>query len=536
MSDFNRAGYADLSSAEYLLDPPESVWEGVLSMDHATWLEIKDLDVIERTGNHVQAYGRDLTREAWLGLYSSTNPIKGQPPDGMEVTHSIFDRAQQIPEWNALRSSIVADEIAAAFGAAHFARELIDKLPPEVKEKMEESQRVRDVLNDLQTQIQAFQMMAEACRRQDQGAERLSSEKGGNYRGSSMQELEEKLAQIQRQKKGVENEARALTQQAVVEMEKAKARTDQALVESLSNAGESLSDLKTAAREFGFGWSLGGGAGATRAQLEGLQELANYLKDSKQLKKIMDLLGWAKRMVSAERRKSRYGRESFTHYQVQELELESIAPEELVGLMEQDQNSVLWLDFLRRSLDGELLHRRYEGEDEAGRGPLVMLIDKSGSMCGWPNATACAMELALMQLAIKENRRFVAIPFSDTGQYQVYDPGIQPDLKELVRHLELFYGGGTEPYAPLTKAMELIKSDPGLNEGDILIITDGIFGKPPDEFMEFLDDVRDEPGMKIVAVVINGHPGQADFADKVVQVNDLYQEREKLAEAVTPLL
>ena len=48
MSDFDRAGYADLSSVEYLLDPPESVWEGVLSMDHATWLEIKDLDVIER--------------------------------------------------------------------------------------------------------------------------------------------------------------------------------------------------------------------------------------------------------------------------------------------------------------------------------------------------------------------------------------------------------------------------------------------------------------------------------------------------------
>jgi len=39
-----------------------------------------------------------------------------------------------------------------------------------------------------------------------------------------------------------------------------------------------------------------------------------------------------------------------------------------------------------------------------------------------------------------------------------------------------------------------------------------------------------------VAVVINGRPGQVDFGDKVVLVNDLYQEREKLAEAVAPLL
>ena len=54
--------------------------------------------------------------------------------------------------------------------------------------------------------------------------------------------------------------------------------------------------------------------------------------------------------------------------------------------------------------------------------------------------------------------------------------------------------------------------------------------------MEFLDDVREEPGLRILAVVINGRPGLADFADKVVLVNDLYQEREKLVEAVAPLL
>ena len=58
----------------------------------------------------------------------------------------------------------------------------------------------------------------------------------------------------------------------------------------------------------------------------------------------------------------------------------------------------------------------------------------------------------------------------------------------------------------------------------------------PDGSMEFLDDVREEPGLRIVAVVSNERPGQADFADKVVLVNDLYQESEKLVEAVAPLL
>ncbi len=247
-------------------------------------------------------------------------------------------------------------------------------------------------------------------------------------------------------------------------------------------------------------------------------------------------MGWAKRMVSAERRKSRYGRESFTHYQVQELDLESIAPEELVGWMETDQDSPLWLDFLRRALDGELLHRRYEGEDEVGRGPFVMLIDKSGSMHGRPNATACAVELALMKLAREQNRRFISIPFSDVGEFQVFDPGPRPDPGELLRHLELFYGNGTEPYGPLTKAIELIRTDPAFLEGDVLIITDGAFDNPDESFLELLAEARDEPGLKVVAVLVRGASSQAEFADKVVPIHDLVQERDQLAEAVAPLL
>jgi hypothetical protein len=68
-------------------------------------------------------------------------------------------------------------------------------------------------------------------------------------------------------------------------------------------------------------------------------------------------------------------------------------------------------------------------------------------------------------------------------------------------------------------------------EGDILIITDGAFGAPPPEFVESLAEARDDPGLKLVAVVIRGHPGQAGFADKVVLVSDLYKDREVLAEA-----
>jgi uncharacterized protein with von Willebrand factor type A (vWA) domain len=157
-------------------------------------------------------------------------------------------------------------------------------------------------------------------------------------------------------------------------------------------------------------------------------------------------------------------------------------------------------------------------------------------MGGWRRATACALQLALMADARKEGRRFVSIPFSDIGEFDVYDPGPRPDPAALIQDLERTYGHGTEPYEPLKAAIRLIKDDPSLKAGDILCLTDGTFGAPAQDFLQLLEEARCEPGLKVVAVVINGRPGQADFADKVVMVNDIVRERDRLAQAIAPLL
>jgi hypothetical protein len=107
-----------------------------------------------------RAFGRD--RRVCSRLYSPASQLSGQVPEGMAAPHSIFQRAERMGEWKALRSSIGCDEIAAAFGAAHFARELIAKLPPEVRQKMQEAQRARDALSDLQARREALARSARA--------------------------------------------------------------------------------------------------------------------------------------------------------------------------------------------------------------------------------------------------------------------------------------------------------------------------------------------------------------------------------------
>jgi uncharacterized protein with von Willebrand factor type A (vWA) domain len=515
---------AGLDAEAYLFDPPQTVWDRVLIQDHATWLDHKDMEALVRAAEHTQAVNCDIPREAWMGLYASGNPLKPAPPKGMGVLHSLFRRAQELPEWGRLRLAVGMDPIAAAFGAAHFATELIDKLPPEVKEAMETAQRARDRAQQLQDQLTVARPLAVGAGPAEQPP------------GMTKQQLETLIGQIESDLAEAGDQAAATEQAALEALVAAQARTAQSLATAINQSADDLSDLQKAAAEFGVGWGLGGARGVTREQVAGLEQLSDYLRKSPSLKQILESLGWAKSLVTRERRKSTRGRQSFTHYKIQDLNLETLSPDELVSMIAFAPSSPLYLDFLCRALDGDLLHAQFEGEDYAGRGPIVFLRDESGSMHGLRRATACALQLALMVEARKEGRRFVSIPFSDVGQFEIYDPGHKPDPQALVSHLDTTYGGGTEPYGPLQAAIDLIRQDPSLRAGDILCITDGQFGRPPEKFLELLAEARTQPGLKLFTVVINGGPGQAGFSDKVVMISDIVRERERLADAIAPLL
>lgn len=509
----------DLDSELYLFDPPETVWDRVLFLDHAAWFDHKDMEVLVKAAERTQAISREIPREAWLGLYASGNPLKEVPPLDEAVLHSLFHRAEELPEWKRLRLMVGMDPVAAAFGAGHFVNELIDRLPPEVKKAMEAAQKAQDRIRDLQDRLDAAQSL---------GSDPTS--------GMSSDELEAMMQQLTRQIEEAKAQAASSQQAALDALNAAPARTNQSLAQALNSSGDDLSALLKAAGAFGVGWGIGGSGGPTREQVTGLSELAEYLRRSPSVKLILDSLGWAKALVTRERRKSTRGRETFTHFKVQDLNPETLSPDELVSMIAFDRSSPIYLDFVCRALDGDLLHAQFEGEDHAGQGPIVFLRDESGSMRGAGRVTACALQLALMLDARREGRRFVSIPFSDVGQFQVYDPGDRANPQDLMEHLDVTYRGGTEPYGPLTVAIRLIREDPSLREGDILIITDGDFGEPTEEFLRDLEQARQQPGLKLVAVVINGHPAKADFADKFVLIGDIVRERERLAEAIAPIL
>ena len=108
----------------------------------------------------------------------------------------------------------------------------------------------------------------------------------------------------------------------------------------------------------------------------------------------------------------------------------------------------------------------------------------------------------------------------------------------LAEHLSHFYSGGTEPYGPLVQAIETVNQTSGPEQrADILVITDGVFGEPTEAFVEMLEGSRACGPLKIALVSVGiDNPHAHTFADPIIPVVDLLQDREKLRAAVAAIV
>jgi uncharacterized protein with von Willebrand factor type A (vWA) domain len=140
--------------------------------------------------------------------------------------------------------------------------------------------------------------------------------------------------------------------------------------------------------------------------------------------------------------------------------------------------------FAARYAEGRLMLYDSRGEQPAGQGAIIAVVDCSGSMGkAQPGgvsreAWAKACTLALLDQARAARRDFAAILFSSAGQMATFTfpAGTPPPIADVVELAETFYAGGTDFAAPLTAAAELLDEQynaDGAMRGDIVLITDG---------------------------------------------------------------
>jgi uncharacterized protein with von Willebrand factor type A (vWA) domain len=457
-----------------------SVWEKPFNFSEQEWAgQVTGQQFIHNSAeNLAEEYQKigEIMRDTFVGLHDRMANFQGRDDD--PVSTELFRHLSEADEWHSLKEKTRGDTMGSALATSHISKEFLANLPDEVKEAIKKHQEAQLELEKAQAQANAGLPIS-----QDQ-----------------LDALRERLAQAQ--------------QQALTAMGNSPAQMKASAWDSAQAAQKELNNAKRAANAFGMGWGNETGDGVTMENLDGIVELSQHISTQEELKGLLDTLGWVEEMAENVKEEVSSGQHYFTHYERGELDLERLADQEYLYLASDVEE--IRLSFFARAVDGDVLLKHYEGEDEIGKGPFVFVYDTSGSIKPYRTVLA-AIILSLFKAAREENRRFVAIPFSGPGDFQVFDPGPEPTPAQLLELIKFGYWGGTEPYLPLEAALEIINTDESMQKADVLFLTDGEFAPPPEEFLINLAKARKDIGISLVSLVLFANNQHCElFSDRVV--------------------
>lgn len=249
--------------------------------------------------------------------------------------------------------------------------------------------------------------------------------------------------------------------------------------EAMENAGEDVKDAKDMTDSFG-GDGLGGEGGTpgNKMSAKRTMELLKKARDSRHLKRIAQLAGKYRRAAqSMQRRKVIHGMDDTVGVTVGG-DVNKLISSELAKLAcgDPDIEDLQTIKIMER----RAIIREHKGIENVARGPIVVVVDESGSMSGEPICQAKAIALAMYWVAKQQNRWCCLVGFSGgtEGTYLALPPG-DDKMNQVFEWCEHFYGGGTTcdvPLIELPRKWEKLGCPKG--KTDMLIITDAIVHCP----------------------------------------------------------
>lgn len=451
----------------------------------------------------VSPTGGHLMGDAFMS-FMKVKPEHRQP-DEMRPTflinHAVVGEMIGLNEWEKTRAMTRrGDDVGAAMAAISIEPEL-ESLLDKLRKEQELAERLeREMLEAEGLQVQIDDIDAAL-------AEMEGRHKPGCEDGDCTGGCQDEAPDYQKNRAMLNAQLDALRQaigEGAQELEERLDGKGVLIRAMLRPALNRATDEAEATQTSGEAWGLERGH-LTRLPADERLRLAKKF-NNRRLREIANLFGGLHRLMLTEQmRKVDWAREEVFDVTIGD-DLPRVLAGELVSLMD----PLLELDFLRKLSEHSLLQYAMKGTDKVAKGGIICCEDGSGSMAGANEMWAKAVSLCFLHCAKRQKRSFYGIHFGSPGEYSTHDFRKPTDFvpDKIIEYAEIFFNSGTDFVTPLSVALGLLQEEfdkLGRTEGDIVFITDGICGVPPDWLEEFKRE-QERLSFKVYGVIIGGNP------------------------------
>lgn len=441
-----------------------------------------------------------LTRDVFYSYHTHDQPNVIEPVDpGVELHKRIMPKLMTQDDHAQARNVTRDDATMAAMATMAAVNVLKDVLGDELKQQMQEAEEFEKNRQAAQDAIGDLDDLRERARElKDQGQ-------------PIPQSLVDQVKQAVKDKRGAQQAAAAAAANATP-------MTGAALdaIASAAQAGQQAAEMASHLPSFGQGFGAGE---PTYESPEQALSIAEMWANNPDLRAMAELFGRLDRDIRFQRSKRVIGGND----EIVDVEfgdnLSRVLPAELALFADEDMED----DFLARYCAGELLVFSTVGEENAGRGPILMVVDGSSSMSGERNIWARAIAMCMLHIARSEKRDFALIEFSSGGQVESWEfPTKKPlDAEGIVEMASHFFGGGTSPVIGVARAAKLMDDAPSFKKADLVMVGDGEAGFGPEDSR--LRDHLMEMGVRLFGIAIGGsgtYKYLENYCEHVVSVHD----------------
>lgn len=373
-----------------------------------------------------------LSREVFSDIYGlgakAIEPEKRQP--GSDWVSEMLDTVRDVPEWQGMRERGRGDAWAASVASSHFLSKVPDReAPPPAQDAA------------------ALEQLAQYAEEQ---AQQAPKDKAAQERAKNVREAAEAAKQADKDAAG-----RAQQQHAKIR---------QAARDAASSAAKEIDGTRAVLSQLGYGndpASPGKSSGPS-------EEVLERVRRDKRLQAIARLAGRLRSYATHKQStKARPGAEEICDV-VQGADISRLLPSELLAATEDATMPLL----ARKLAERSALNYELRGREHRDKGPIIVVLDESGSMSGERDVWAKSVALAMQEVASRQKRAFACVHFSTSCSTQQFGAS-ERSPEKVLEMLESFLDGGTDIHRALQQGLQVVKNAPPFKQADLILVSDG---------------------------------------------------------------